>query len=587
MNLSSSYSSLNILLEKSNVYANSQVIPNDYWNIVIFNYFDFTMRDCEIKRHEYHMLRLALKTLSTELPLLKIKIYTINLQNNKVYLADILKDFQIELLEFSTSKGNKLQVIYDLLLNDINLIILNSRIGCVEKSGIILTTELNKLQNSVAQLININDSLKIYQDLGKKFNFNTYITSDMIILKTNQNSQKFVNESYNLMQMLHSGNEKIMMDISLTITNIKMNNWISDIRSISGFDKIISYEYDILVKHQLNELLINDSKIINWKPATLKKSNIHLNNNINSITSTELVNTNIPYTHPEYLYYPYLDFNLPKIIKTDNTTIFNTNGFSADTTKINDNIYSFLFKRFTNKESGIFIRRRKSGQLIPKILNYIITDDNKKPNNFSHNAQFGSVCSYATTPTQSVNKTTDPWAYVVNSSWIYKKWTQLDIVNLLNDDNMKIWADLYTNPAHKKYKNLIIAMIIIGKTGGIIISDTYMPLKSIPDDFLDNDFIMTFENEYQNGIQLSYDIFASPQNSILSSHIQEILISTPDELDSSILKMNISTIYPSYYFNNNHVNIPYGINKLRIGHKLKSDPYSTITNKLIEYRKPY
>ncbi|AFX92402.1 putative glycosyltransferase [Megavirus courdo11] len=244
-----------------------------------------------------------------------------------------------------------------------------------------------------------------------------------------------------------------------------------------------------LVNHKLNnpikslDHLIKSNKLI----TSINKSNIK--SIYESDISKNLINNKFEFSNSnnEYIYYPYIDFNIShhKYNKNNYFHIFNTNGYYSN--KFDHNPFKDAFKRFETVSQGSFILKPQTNHCIPKIINHIWIDDKIS------NIQI-DYYSYL-------------WKKILKKPWIYKIWCREDIDKYLAETK---WNNLYQKSS-SIIKDIIVSLAILEKYGGIIINSYTIPLKIIPDDMLSNKFFLGFDSDFNNNdeLKLSYRVMAS------------------------------------------------------------------------------
>lgn len=258
-----------------------------------------------------------------------------------------------------------------------------------------------------------------------------------------------------------------------------------------------------------------------------------------NLTNKKLMNY-ISYDQKDFYYYPCLDSNHIKqyILETDSEikqkfnqmNIINTNGFAIAI----DNhikIWTNLYRRYMDKTSGIFIRKRVSKYLIPKIL---------------HHIWFMS---------QPNSKYKEVWPRYLRSPWQYRIWDLEQIQQLLQKSR---WGIFQTD--NLELKSIIVRAAILEEFGGLTVDSHVIPINPIPDEILDSMFIISFFDEQYSGTKLSYRVIGSIKETDLFDEIYRILIDNFQNglkiIHTKVLFDDRITIYPSYYFNPNGYLLP-------------------------------
>ncbi|AZL89486.1 glycosyltransferase [Megavirus baoshan] len=424
------------------------------------------------------------------------------------------------------SNNNKL-VNYDLLYHIIK---------CQSSISTIISTDSNNnYNNDNCNSDNYNDNIA---EILNQYEINYIIIPKIIVIPNHENNKIFINTWKNYFNKINHQNFDFKLKLSITLTNHKLNNPIKSLDHLIKSNKLITSLNNINIK------LIYES---------VKSKN--LTNN-----EFEFINSN-----NEYIYYPYIDFNIShhKYNKNNYFHIFNTNGYYSN--KFDHNPFKDAFKRFEKVSQGSFILKPQTNHYIPKIINHIWTDD--KISNTEKD-----YYSYL-------------WKKNLKKPWIYKIWHKEDIDKYLSETK---WNNLYQK-APSIIKDIIVSLAILEKYGGVIINSYTIPLKNIPDDMLLNKFFLGLDNDFNdnNELKLSYRIMASipgqlnDKNKIIDPYaarrpfdginnffrsvkkkesdtfFQDIFVDlnkielSNDSIDKIFLKNDDVFIYPNYYFNPN------------------------------------
>ena len=446
------------------------------WNIIFFETKKIEPKNIQIKNNFYKMI---IKSLNTILLVDKIFIYIRQNLHTLDMFSDIANHNEIELVELPIG----------LNYNSITLFILKKSME--SQPNIIFFVDDYGYINLACPKPNLaSDKVNIYnhdQDLFTdgyihakiidknvignsitpdmdyimdKFSLDKLICPNFFIIPFTDTNADFINYAFTISNSLQSQNNDFSTMISLTVSSIKKKITIKN----TDTPNIIS--------------IANDKSIYN----TIRELSVIKNINFNAELSKEL----IPYDHPDYLYYSYMDLDAEPIIFNFDADIyhmphiFNTNGFGFDT-HVDKSIYSSMFKRFNKGDCGLFIRKSKSKPLIPKILHHFwLLDD--------------PVINY-----------TDLWARILREPWSYIIWTEEKLINEFKGNN---WLNLYNNETNYNTKLVILYLMVLEKYGGIAIDSYSIPLRLITDDFLSNKCVVCFSNESSPNINLSHRMIA-------------------------------------------------------------------------------
>lgn len=322
--------------------------------------------------------------------------------------------------------------------------------------------------------------------LSEKMGLEKIIDDQIMILPNTPENINFITKTNNIAQKLNT-NLDTAGKISLSHLNQKMH-------LIQNIDNANILEYQNY--NEISKKLIHDSK--------------------EKIGLTDM----IPYNHPDYIYYPFLDIDSTKDVAIPNPQYFNTNGYGSEIPFDK----SKLFLRFNDKNKGIFIKKKMGNVIVPALLHHVWLHD--APDIIYQRA----------------------WSKILHQPWAYLVWTE----NNINPPPR--WKYLWENTADPNMKYIIAAMILLEKYGGVIVDSYSMPLKIIPEELLMSKFAAAFQNEPINGTLISYKFMAGSQNSPIVNKIHAILMSDKNDnklnmIQNDILSDPDTVIYPSYFFN--------------------------------------
>lgn len=327
------------------------------------------------------------------------------------------------------------------------------------------------------------DFKKLDTDMAIKLGFTDIILAKTMIIPYSADNVQYLIDAMSISDQLET-NADLSDQIALTLLNSKTKI----IRNIEELNILENISYKIM-------------------------------NNI--VREPNLMEISVPYNHPDYMFYPYLDINTDKTILNSNTLpiVFNTSGFQTNILN-----YKLIYRRYGDKLSGLFIKKSKSTRYIPKILNHVWINS-------------------APSPTTWVNILTPQWQYRTWINYPTNKWKHL--LNKETDDLLKL---------------IITYLMILSESGGFIISDQVHPIQPIPDDLLTKRFMISYLNEANNGTKLSYRIIGSSPNAPIINKLYAILSSQSenklDLLETTIISDPDTIIYPSYYFNPDSASAP-------------------------------
>nr|QZX43270.2 glycosyl transferase [Mimivirus sp.] len=274
-------------------------------------------------------------------------------------------------------------------------------------------------------------------EILNQYDIDHIIIPKIIVIPYHENNKIFIDTWKNYFSKINHQNFDFKLKLSITLVNHKLNNPIKSLDHLVKSNKLITS--------------INKSNI-----KSIYESNI----------SKNLINNEFEFSgsNNEYIYYPYIDFNIShhKYNKNNYFHIFNTNGYYSN--KFDHNPFKDAFKRFEMVSQGSFISKPLTKHYIPKIINHIWTDDKIS------NIQI-DYYSYL-------------WKKILKKPWVYKIWYKEDIAKYLAETK---WNNLYQKSS-PIIKDIIVSLAILEKYGGIIINSYTIPLKIIPDDMLSNKF---------------------------------------------------------------------------------------------------
>lgn len=468
-------------------------ISNKQWDLIYF------VNDNLDEYIKYELFRLSIISFTISLNITKIEIY-IN-QNNDL-INGLSKEFKCNII--SNIHYNKLYIINEYINNKKNIII--------SKPNIIYKVEnIHDITNIYAYYTFINDH--IYSQISE-LNINKIIDTDFIIINYNYNVKLFINDVYTLAEQI---NDNKNINLLFTLTN-KKYNIIKDINDTIFSEMIINQQIDKDFKNTIRELK-KDDQIIDWK----------------SWFHTKKLNR-ILYEMNEYLYYPMLDVYYNNKNNDNESFGFNTNCYHPDI-KSQPEIRKLMFKRFNSKYEGFYIRKNKCSDIIPNSFHHLLLFENDINN------------EYITL-----------WKNILKD-WSYNIWTINDLrlkVFKPNSDGLNRWEKLYDMEKNITIKIFIASIAILERFGGIILDGYAIPIKKIYPEILRNRFFASFLDE-KMGINISFRFIGAIKHISLFNDLYELICNNQIiHINDFILGHNdVTTIYPSYFFNSTHDNLPY------------------------------
>lgn len=499
---------------------------------------------------QYHFMQTTIEFIKKTQNICKIYIYT-KIINDEI--QKIITDNDLIKINLMQLKSTKLFIVKDFLDKKHDIIVLDGITGFIINETGFKYPEKN--DGIYADFTKINfGSNNISSELGKKYGFNSIINSKVMVIPYSESKRDFITDSYQIAIKLKTTNEEFITNISLTLTNLKYHI----IKNFNSLDNILIFCYS----KQVNKILSCLAKEImvdynvysdkNLKQLSLKNSSLTFPfSDIHSIFAAPPKYI-IPYNHSDYLYYPFLDIDVPSRKQfIDGTNIFNTNGFSPIIGKENPN--TLLFKRFNKGDCGIFFKKTDTEKnIIPKILHHVWIRN------------------------EPISNYTNSWKRILRSPWKYMVWTEKEI------SKIDKWGDLFVKEMNTILKLLIANFAILSQYGGIVIDSFTIPLQIIPEDLLKNKFFISFFNEFSQGTKLSYRNMGSCLNNSLIDVLYKYFVmngNNPEQIDKIIMSHDGTTVCPSYYFNPAISNIPKSLTDTTICINLWKNDYDEIKTK--------
>ncbi len=529
-----------------NKYTINKIESNNNWCLI---YIIDTKRIVNLDA-EKKLYTQTINNIKNEINIQTIYIYIAD-ESQKNTIQNVFENIQDNLIYNFGIYDNIIQIISNHIGNKNNCIIFTNNTGYINHNfynnkliNCDLINHIIQYQSSISTIMLMkndndkNDNDDNIVEILNQYEIDHIIIPKIIVIPYHENNKIFIDTWKNYFSKINHQNFDFKLKLSITLVNHKLNNPIKSL-----------------------DHLIKSNKLI----TSINKSNIK--SIYESDISKNLINNKFEFSNSnnEYIYYPYIDFNIShhKYNKNNYFHIFNTNGYYSN--KFDHNPFKDAFKRFETVSQGSFILKPQTNHCIPKIINHIWIDDKIS------NIQI-DYYSYL-------------WKKILKKPWIYKIWCREDIDKYLAETK---WNNLYQKSS-SIIKDIIVSLAILEKYGGIIINSYTIPLKIIPDDMLSNKFFLGFDSDFNNNdeLKLSYRVMASipgqlnEKNKIIDPYaarrpfdginnffrsvkkkesdtfFQDIFIDlnkidlSNKEIDKIFLKNDDVFIYPNYYFNPN------------------------------------
>lgn len=449
---------------------------------------------------------------------------------------------------FEEKKSTKLNIIKEHLINKCSVVCINSNYFCEinnllgisrahtnnifaniydkELTPILFTNMINEVSSLDSNNSTTKHIINLYTNVSKKLSLDKFIFSDAMIIPHSKENYQFIDDAIQISKNIKTNDEDFLMNISLTLCN-KLNNKICDIDTF-----IMEWN------RSLPNNIFDSSKIEYIK-------SIHPN----SMEKTKFVN--IP---KNYIYYPYLNVNaIPShTTNKEHPLIFDTEGHNYENLS---NPYPYMFKKYSNNYSGIFIKRPGTQVIVPKIIHHLWLE------------------------ISPIKKYIDTWKKILNNAWEYNIWDNSRVENMMLNNR---WNHFYKKETDPDIKKFIISIAILEKYGGVIVDAYTIPIKNIPDDILKKEFVASYKNEKYCGVRISYNIIASvakPPECLLEEeyYSKKLCYAKNDSYKTcihdqiynlfctrvnffialdSLIRLSNTIIFPSYYFNSDVCILP-------------------------------
>lgn len=449
------------------------------WSLIyFFPHIAAIQSESDIERHFF---KLTIESYQQKGILNQIYVYTYKHDTNHSWYQPLVDVYHINLIEIHPSDNDK--TIKLMLINQFistnpntNFIFMSYPMGFISsKSDTKVhdnTVELNNVHRILSKFHLIDDishmtNSALNKFLKERYNITKIIDSDLLIVPYTIENSQLLSTALFISQKINTTDESVAANIALTIANYQFNNIIEDINNIS----ILKGNY---FTSYLNIICRN-----NTRESYLR--------NMNSFDDEKGISVgNTYHEHPDYLFYPYLDIDAPRIYQDQLSNIFNTRGFQLKIDNKDNKSGAILFyKRFNTKTNGVFVRKNNGDTIIPKILHLIHLDNNELDTKYM-----------------------EAWGKFIREPWEYRIWTYDSWINRYEHPLNKRWILLNERINDPILKQIIIYISILERYGGITVNSQYIPIKSIPDEMLMQKFLIGFFNE-SLGTSLSYDIMAS------------------------------------------------------------------------------
>jgi hypothetical protein len=518
------------------------------------------------KDMEKYFYELTIKNIMEDIFVEKIHffIYGNTDNNNKKRIEELVEKMDTKIIEkinileippFTDPGFFKLSVMQKLIRNGTNTIVIEYGYGFIRQSeyGLSLIDIERNIYTRIMEISNMNVSQTLIID---KFGLNEIIDMNVMIIPYSIESDYYITSSLTLAERIKLNDRHLASSIALTIIYKKTNVTIKNMNNEPFGNNFVSY-YNKSTRNLIRELNI-----------------------LGVDTIPRLV---LSFDFNSHLFYPYLDIiiddleSYPMIPNSPLPKIFNTNGFYVKSSIINP--YPLIFKRFNDKNEGIYIKKKEGSRMIPQILHHVWLNQDDPDTRY-----------------------TRAWGKILREPWKYMLWTEKELFSDILDDSNR-WSKVYKNEINQETKKVIAYLSILEKYGGLVIDSLTIPTRNIPDDLLMNKFVISFLNEKDFGTKISFRIMASvsgkyqynvhgiipsivnparrPFEKYIFSKVEQTkkdmindtntnttmvfedlyrIIVTDNETDKTTMLEKVLlnspdvTIYPSYYFNpNNYV----------------------------------
>lgn len=289
------------------------------------------------------------------------------------------------------------------------------------------------------------------------------------------------------------------------------------------------YKYGIIKYFNDGDIYLQDNKVIDYNKVNKSKICYSKSAPFEMIIESDYCKNEINklIENNNYIFYPYLDVYFEEL-KSLNNNCINTLFIHK-----NFNSYDQIINRYAIPNKGIYINKKISEKKIPKILYQIWL----KPIE-----ELPTYIDYS----------------ILDSSWQYK----LITCECFDKNILGRWINLFNNEYNIENKELILIFALLD-SGGFVVNINRKLIKNIPDYFVNNIFLTSYENE-EYSTKLSYDFLGSITNSSTINNIFNNYCSN-DNIDKIIKTDSNTVIYPSYFFNKNYIfNNHTIINKIEI-----------------------
>jgi len=528
------------LIKNTNILATDSIYkssPQKKW-VVIFLKTNFNNHTNEIEKFFYEY---TAKNLRNKILIEQIYIYAYENPNNKVFFENAIKQ-NINLVEISASANInfvKLSIVKKFMDSHANIIFFENGCGYIENNDI---SKIESIENIYTNFVPVHSLSGKYALIAQNFELDKIINSNILVIPYSVFNHNFIDNCISIANNLKTDDETFATNISLSITNMRCGNARNKIsehnlplrgqgnarnkisehnlplrgqgnarNKISEHNLPLRGQGDPVKNLQSKEFGKNMVSFHNNKLVLIFLAEIYAGKNLINNRIDEIISCN----NSEFLFYPHLDVSpcginldrneqlfIPTKVSIESAKInninnnfgyykqnmnmlpnyFNTNGFYG--TIKSERCYHSLFRRFDDKNSGLYIKKQVGKIIIPQILHCVWLDNNDKMKNYI-----------------------DAWGKILREPWQYMVWTSDNLNLLLDRDNR--WTRLYHKETDTIIKTFIVYMAILEKHGGFVINSYTLPLKLIPEEILINKFVVSFIDENDFGTNLSYQIMAS------------------------------------------------------------------------------
>ena len=285
-----------------------------------------------------------------------------------------------------------------------------------------------------------NSERALFKSICSVLQTEEIVDSNLLLVPYTTSNAKFITKAFELGPSIRTRDETLATNICLTIVN-----------NTTPLIKFFSQTYIPYGRHKIFHRLLQELAI---SPQFTR---------------------NVPFDDPNFIYYPFLDIDLPPNPPDPTACIFNTNGITFEPTPLA--IQSLMYGRFDNGHSGFFSRIKEQPPIIPKILHQI----------FFQEVDLDQI---------------QRWGRHLQEPWVHLVWTERELGEVMERWHMPFQL----NP---QLRHLVASLAILEKYGGLVVGADHLPLKPLPDHMLGHKFWLGFWNEATNGITLYHGVLGS------------------------------------------------------------------------------